>query len=374
MKIGVDIRCLMEEKYSGISEYCYNMIDALTEHDKENQYILFYNKAKGEAPPLPQKANISYKSFNYPNKFFNLSLRFLKWPKVDELIGGIDVFIIPNFLFLNLSKNCKKILIVHDLSFDIFPEFFTFKKRLWHRLIGPRAWCHRADSIIAISENTKQDIVDLYGISSEKISVIYPGISAKYFDQVPANKLEEVKKKYNLPEKYFLHVGNVEPRKNIESSLKAFDLLEDKEIHFVIAGNLAWKYQKIRDLAEKLSSANRIHFLGYVDADDKASLYVLSQGLIYPSIYEGFGLPPVEAMACGAPVVAGANSSLLESVADAGILVDSYSINDIVKAMNVLLKDEITTKNLKAKGREFSQKFIWKKSVEEIYALISKLL
>lgn len=372
MKIGVDIRCLMEPQYSGISEYTYNLLKNIFEIDSQNQYILFYNSSKQPSVPDFDYPNVAFKEYKFPNKLFNLSLRFLKITEIDKLIGGVDVFLIPNFLFLNLSKDCRKVVIVHDLSFEIYPEFFTPKKRLWHRLIGPKQMCQQADTIIAISANTKNDIVKIFGINSDKITVIYPGISNNFFDEISETKKVEVKKKYNLPNNYIFYLGNLEPRKNVETLLKAFENIEDPNVHLVLAGSKAWKYKNINKLYNASKIKNRIKFLGYVDSADKPALYNLAAVFVYPSIYEGFGLPPLEAAACGTPVISSFNSSLVEAVGDSGLLIDPNNYNELTQIINQLLKDKALQKTLSARGKINVQKFKWNKASQEILKLITK--
>jgi len=311
MKIGIDIRCLMEPQYSGISEYTYNLIKHLLAIDQENQYFLFANSRKQKKMPEFKQENVFPKIFRYPNKIFNLSIKFLNIAKIDKLIGGVDVFLTPSFLFTNLSKDCRKILIIHDLSFELYPEFFTFKKRLWHKLISPKKLCQSNDIIIAISENTKNDIEKIYNINPEKIKIIYPGINEMFFQPVSEQEKQKTKDKYNLSDDYIFYLGNLEPRKNVETLISAFQGLKNKEVKLVIAGGQAWKYKKIYRLWQKSPAKERIKFLGYVDAADKPALYSMAKIFVYPSIYEGFGLPPLEAMACGTPVISSFNSSLI---------------------------------------------------------------
>ncbi|MFA6322988.1 MAG: glycosyltransferase family 1 protein, partial [Candidatus Buchananbacteria bacterium] len=366
MKIGVDIRCLMESRYSGISEYAYNLLKALFEIDTQNQYFLFYNKSKSTFLPAFKKNNVFLKGFHYPNKLFNLAMKFFKIAEVDKMIGGVDVFLIPNFLFLNLSADCKKLLIVHDLSFDLYPEFFTAKRRLWHRLIGPKNFCLKADKIVAISENTKNDIIKLYGVKENKIVLINPGISELFFTPVTEAAKSEARQKFCLPKNYIFYLGNLEPRKNVESLILAFEKVKTPDMHLVIAGSLAWKYNNIKKIWENSALKDKIKFLGYVAAEDKPALYAMAKVFVYPSIYEGFGLPPVESMACGTPVITGFNSSLIESVADAGLLIDQNNINEIAQSIDLVLNDEKLRNNLKIRSQAHAQKFHWLDKAQEI--------
>ncbi|MFA6410604.1 MAG: glycosyltransferase family 1 protein [Candidatus Buchananbacteria bacterium] len=366
MKIGVDIRCLMEARYSGISEYAYNLINHLLKIDQKNQYFLFYNSNKVSKLPEFNYPNVKFCGFHYPNKIFNLALRFLKIAKVDKMIGGVDVFLIPNFLFLNLSKDCKKVLIIHDLSFELYPEFFTLKTRLWHKLIGPKKMCEQADQIIAISENTKNDIVKIYGINPAKIKVIYPGISEIFFQPTGEQKIAKIKNKFSLNQDYIFYLGNLEPRKNVQTLILAFEKMANPSLELVIAGTQAWKYKTMYRLWQKSKFKDQIKFLGYVDAADKPALYAGAKMFVYPSIYEGFGLPPLEAMASGTPVITSFNSSLVEAVDQAGLLVDPNNYNELAQIMTKLLADQKLQDFLKAKGIKRSQQFNWPKTSQQI--------
>jgi len=370
MKIGVDIRCLTEAYYSGIGEYTYNLLTNLLKIDSKNQYFLFYNAAKATKVPEFKYPNVIYKDFKYPNKIFNLGIRFLKFTSIDKMIGGVDIFLTPSFLFTNLSANCRKILVVHDLSFELYPQFFTFKKRLWHQLIGAKKLCQQADTIIAISENTKNDVAKIYQINPEKIKVIYQGINEMFLQEVSEVRKEEIKNKYNLPDDYIFYLGNLEPRKNIESLILAFENLKNDSIKLVIAGGEAWKYKSIYKLWQKSIQRKRIKFLGYVEAKDKPALYSLAKIFVYPSIYEGFGLPPLEAMSCKTPVISSFSSSLTEAIDEAGLLVDPHNCNDLTQAIDLILADEKLQNLFKERGLRQIQKFSWQKASEEILKII----
>lgn len=371
MKIGVDIRCLMEAQYSGISEYTYNLLNHLLKIDQENQYFLFYNVGKrGREVPKFKFPNVTYKKFTYPNRLFNLSLRFLKIKKIDKMLGGVDIFLMPSFLFTNLSKDCKKVLIVHDLSFELYPEFFDFKKRLWHKLINPKKLCQDADKVIAISENTKNDIINVYNVDEKKIKVIYNGVNEIFFQPITKEAKQKVKDKYKLDDNYIFFLGNLEPRKNVETLIQAFDGINDKTIKLVIAGGQAWKYDNIYKLWQNSTAKNRIKFLGYVDADERPALYSLAKMFVYPSIYEGFGLPPLEAMACSTPVITSFNSSLVEAVGEGGLLVDQNNINELSQTINNLLSDEKLQELLIKKGRDQAELFRWEKTSQGILEVL----
>ncbi len=362
MKIGFDIRCLMNKNYSGVSYYTFNLLKAIFALDKENQYLLFYNSSKKVDLPEFNQPNVKYVGFHWPNKIFNLALNFFNEPKLDKLIGGVDIFFAPNLHFVAWSENCKKVIAVHDLSFIRFPEFFNFKMRLWHKLILGKNILGQADMITADSENTKNDLIELLKIPVGKIKVVYLGVSDEF--RVLAKddiRLENARKKYNLPEKFILYLGTLEPRKNIESIIEAYNLLSNCDYDLVIAGGVGWKAKNIFKLAKENP---KIKFIGYIE--DRPALYNLASLFVYPSYYEGFGLPILEAMACGCPVIAGVNSSQGEVVGDAGLLVDPYNINEIKKAMEILLANNELRDDFIKRGLERAHEFTWEKTAKNI--------
>ena len=373
MRIGVDIRCLMDTRYSGISEYTYNLFKELLLIDTENRYILYYNAARAIQPRPFSAPNIEYKAFRYPNVLFNLALRFLKFTSIDAMIGGVDVFITPNFLFTNISKKCKKILIVHDLSFEHYPNFFTFKQRLWHTLIGPKQLCHSSDVVVAISKSTARDIISLYGVDGKKVALIYPGVSETFFKPITQEYVHTVLTKYQLTPGYIYSLGNLEPRKNISLLLSAFEKIDDPSTRLVIAGAPSWKYHALYEKWKRSPKRDRITFVGYVDADERQALYAAAKVFVYPSIYEGFGLPPLEAMACGTPVISSTSSSLVESVGNAGILIDPYNVSDLTDAISGLLADPTLCQTFIERGKERVQQFRWNAAAKSVLKLIHSL-
>lgn len=369
MKIGVDARCLMDEQYSGVSWYAFNLLKALFELDRQNGYVLFYNSSKPVKLPDFDRFNVSWRGFRYPNKLFNLSLNFLGRPRLDKLIGGCDIFFSPNLHFASLSAECRHVVAVHDLSFLIYPEFFTFKQRLWHKLILRNKILERAAAVVVDSDNTKKDLVDLAKVTSEKIHVCPLGVSRAYQQIDDVTELDKVKQKYGLPDNFILSLGSLEPRKNLISVIKAFVKI-DTEVSLVIAGASGWKNNRVKVLA---AQDQRIKLIGYIDEADKPALYSLAQSLVYPSFYEGFGLPIVEAMACGTPVIAGANSSQGEVLGDTGLLVDAYDVAEIRRAMELMLNNENLRQEFIRRGLERVKLFDWKDTAQKVLQIFEAL-
>lgn len=397
MKIGIDIRTLMDIQYSGIPEYTLNLIKEILKLDKKNEYKLFYNSGKDISDKIPKFDNAEIIKTNYPNKLFNnLMQRVLGAPKIDQLIKA-DIFFMPNIGFVSLSNRCKKIITIHDLSFLRFPEFFSLKRRIWHGIINIKKILNQFDKIIAVSENTKNDLIDLCNIKAEKIKVIYHGVGGEYKVIEPNNqKLNEVKKKYALPDDFILYLGTLEPRKNVEGIIQAYGELREKNkprtkdiscrrhyttdcdklfnhpnlseeffvrgknlenFKLVIAGGRGWKYKNIFKIWSESKYKDSIIFLGYIEGADKVYLYNLASLFVYPSFYEGFGLQLLEAMACGTPVTCSFTSSLPEVAGGAAVMVDPYDTNNIASAMEQILTDNEFKNDLIKKRPGASQAF-----------------
>ncbi|MEA1926290.1 MAG: glycosyltransferase family 1 protein [Patescibacteria group bacterium] len=381
MRIGIDARCLMEGTRTGVEEYTIGFVKRLLEQDSENKYILFFNsfkKIRGEISWLGKYGNVEVRSFGFPNKALNFSMWLFGWPKIDILLGGVDVFFTPNILFAALSKECHSVLTIHDLSFERFPEHFSAKRKLWHFILNPRKLCKRANKILAVSHSTKQDLVGIYGIRRNKIEVVPPLINYTRFLKTDPDKPEKesVRKKYKLPENFILFLGTIEPRKNIISIIKAFEALKRRKniadsLKLVIAGTLGWSYEEIISVISESEVKEDIIVTGFIKGDDKPVLYHLCKVFVYPSFFEGYGFPPVEAMACGIPVITSNCSSLPEVVRDAALMIDPYRPFDIVLALEILLSDERVYKEYARNGIKRAQELY--RSTQKIN-LLNKLI
>lgn len=381
MIIGVDIRSFIERSPSGVTEYTYQLLKNLFEVDKENKYLLFYNvwhDISDNFIKLQHQSNIEIRSFHWPNKIFNTSIVFFKYPKIDRLLKGVDLFFTPNLNFVSLSKKCKKIITVHDLSFVKFPEFYSLKGRWWHKIVNPKKIFFESDRIIAVSENTKNDLVRIYNIKQDKIKVIHSGINPVFFQKIDITQLNRIKEKHKITKPYIFSLGNFEPRKNIESLILVFENFRKKynlDYQLVIAGTQAWtKNKKIHLLAKKSNFSPDIKFLGYIPPKEKPFLYTGSQIFVFISYYEGFGFPPLEAMASGVPAIVSHSSSLPEIVGNGCILVDPYNINEIIENIGQVLTDLRLKDNLIKSGFEVVKQFSWKKTAERTLELFNEVM
>jgi len=407
MKIGIDIRILAKGTRTGVENYTINLLSRLLPLDKSKKYKLFYNGFKRPKLDYPwlKSSNIKIKILRFPNRIFDLFLRFLKFPKIDKVLKGVDVFLSPHFLLTPVSSNVKTIIVFYDLSFVRFPEFFSFPKLLWHKFVYPKYQAQRANLIVVISQSTKKDLINLYGIDPEKIKVIYPGVDEKFrpIDKKDPNLLR-VREKYNLPvggAGFILYFGTIEPRKNILGLIEAFEQIKEEknppllqiqwqgfegmvkkeeksgldfsDLKLVIAGSRGWLCKNVFKKAKESRFSKDIIFTGFIEEEDKPYLYNLAEAFVYPSFFEGFGLPPLEAMACGMPVVVSNTSSLPEVVGRGAIMVNPYNIDEIGFAIRKILEDKKLKSHLIKEGLKRSKYFNWDKSTQEFLKIFKTL-
>lgn len=380
MKIGVDIRVLMDKNYSGVSNYTSFLLRAMMNLDKDDEFRLFYNSYYDVRANIGSfdHSHLNIKRTRIPNKIFNYCLqKCLSWPKLDRVLGGTDIFWSPHINFSNLSLGTKHVLTIHDISFLRYPEFFSYRKNFWHRALSLKKLVDSCTAIVAVSENTRRDIIDLLNVPEEKVKTIYSGLNFS----VALPRPEEEKKFFNrheLKPEFILYLGTIEPRKNIAGLIYAYNRLRDTnvklvDVQLVLAGANGWRNRAIYRAWENSPYRRDIKFLGYVSDREKELLYHRAQVFIYPSYYEGFGLPPLEAMSHSLPVITSNVSSLPEVVGTAALSVNPYDINAIAKALElVIINPELKESLIKA-GREQIKKFSWEKTAEEYLRLFKSL-
>lgn len=386
MRIGIDIRVLMDEYYSGVSEYTANLLTAIFALDNNNEYKLFYNSWHNLDKKLSvwQRSNATVIARHIPNKIFNyLGQKIFSYPKIDQVLGGVDIFLSPHFNFSSLSPKTKKIITVHDLSFLRYPEFFSVRKNFWHRALRVKKILQAADRIIAVSENTKNDIVELAGVSADKVRVIYSGNNVNLEKTTASNLVSaeaenEFLIKNKLTGRLILYLGTIEPRKNIVGLIKAYNKLRAQgkifqDTKLVLAGARGWKEKNIYQEWKLSPYQDDILFLGYISQAEKNILYKKSSVFVYPSYYEGFGFPPLEAMSYGLPVICANVSSLPEVVGEAALMINPYVFEEIAEAIEMILSDENLRQFFIAKGIARAQRFSWEKTAAEYLEVFKEL-
>jgi len=369
MIIGIDAACLsVKEKQlkTGVYHLTYNLLKQICLLDKKNQYLLY------SFSPIPREifynlSKVTKARVLLPKKCW-MSLRL----SCEMLLRKPDIFLglgqaLP---FYHPSKN---IVFVYDLAFENYPNCYPYS---WHRLSRQTKYAvAHADKIITISNSTKKDLLNLYGVDKNKIEVIYPGFDS-FFSPKDKEQVEKIKAKYKLKNPYFIFIGSLKPIKNIPRIIEAFAEFSKKirvGYDLVLIGSDFWLDKDIVKKIKNLKLETKVKNLGYLPRENLPALYTGAVSLISPALYEGFGIPLLEAMACGTPVITSNISSMPEVVGKAGILVNPKSVNQITEAFLRIVKSEKLKEQLAKRGLLQVRNFSWSKFSLGVLKLINNL-
>lgn len=376
MRIMVDARSMVEEAPSGVGFYARELTREMLEHS-EHRFVLFASSLRTPRwPSWTDHPRVARVHRAIPSKLLHGSLTLTRRPRLDRFAESVDLFWMPNLHFSGWSSDVPCVLSVHDLSFLRYPRFFTRKDRVWHRAVNGRRLAKNARAVLTDSEHTARDLESLWGVAREKITTIPLGVHASRWRCSPEH-VQVVRDQYEITSPYILFMGTVEPRKNVISLLEAYILLAEElpdAPDLVIAGKRDAKGQELYRWVQKLGLSRRVHFLGYVPSSHRAPLYTGAGMFVYPSIYEGFGLPPLEAMACGTPVITSPVSSLPEVCRDAVLYANPYNVEELKRAMLLLWRDEAYRKRLIERGRARAQELSWTNTAARTLALFESLV
>lgn len=350
MKIAFSARGLSVPS-GGAHQFIKSLIPALAEQRGNDELFVFYNQDKflGLAPGYSE---IVIEGNNRIWWDFVLLPKMLRKLRIDAAIFPKNV--VPFF------TGCRCYVVIHDLAyFDRQLNPYPFLDTLYMRTFIPQS-VRRAAGVFAVSENTKKDIIHYTNCNPKNITVTYEAADKIYHSISDASLLQQVKQKYSLPDNFIMYVGSLSPRKNIVRLLEAFSSIHKKiPHHLVLTGSKSWKDSPVYDTMHRLNLGDRIKQLGYVEHKDMPALYNLADAYIYPSLYEGFGLPILEAMQCGCPVVASNATSIPEVAGDAAILVNPLGTNAIADAIYQVLTDSEFREKLISSGFQQAKKFSW---------------
>jgi glycosyltransferase involved in cell wall biosynthesis len=370
MNIAFDARPLTLYK-TGIGKYTENLFRHLKDADSNVNLYLYSNRdmiIKGEKDVACTGG--TFAKYN-SSLWFQLSLPFYlnkqSGNKIDLFHGAMAM--------LPLAVRMPTVVTIYDLVLEKFPETMHWKNWLSLKTLM-RVSARKASKIIAISENTKKDIIDYFRIDEEKIRVIHLGINSQFSPQPDSNEAE-VLSKYNLTGGYILSVGTLEPRKNFHRLINAYKMVASsgqKTPKLVIIGGQGWGNEELGKVVRESGLDERVRLAGYVPDEDLPILYRQAAAFVYPSLYEGFGLPPLEAMACGTPVITSNLSSIPEVVGDAAMLIDPYNTAEIAQAIASVLKNEGLRDNLRTSGLARSRLFNWDKTARETLSLYREVI
>ena len=368
MRIGLEITAAVQQS-GGIGRYVREMLSALSDIDQSNQYRLFYaskNRSNHTVLDLPENFRVRQLPVN--DIWLARIWQRMRLPLPVELItGSLDIYHSPDFTLPPTLRNIPTLLTVHDLSFLRTPESAAPGLRGYLEVAVKRS-VKLATHVLADSQSTKDDLIELYATPEDKITVLYAGVSSAFRPVTDSNKLMKVREHYKLGGKPFvLSVGTLQPRKNHVTLIKAFEqALSDSEYNLVLAGGQGWSYEEVHELVRSRALQHRVLFPGFVADEDLSALYSSADVMTFPSLYEGFGLPVLEAMACGVPVLASNTSCLPEVAGGAAVFVNPRNVEAMSDALLKLVSNVDLRKTLREKGFERVEQFRWQSSAVKL--------
>jgi glycosyltransferase involved in cell wall biosynthesis len=359
MKIGIDVSQVTYTG-TGVSRYVRNLIESLIEYDKKNSYVLFFSSLRRSFPKDLEKmlpANFELRQYYFPPTILEFLWNQTHRVKVEHFIGDIDVFYSSDWT--QPPSLTKKITTVHDLIVYKYPETSTKKivETQKRKLALVKKEC---DLILCDSEATAHDLHKILHVSKEKLRVVYPSVHLTQTAET-ANTLS----KHALKKPFMLTVGKLEPRKNIPSLIEAFTKAKLEDVELVVVGLKGWE--------KSLDSTPNVRFLGYVPDSELQQLYKNAEFFVFPSLYEGFGYPVVEAMSYGCPVAVSENSSLSEIANGAAYTFDPTSVKSIQEALTTMHSDEKLRKKLSQQGKENAKRFTKKAFAQSVLKVFEEL-
>jgi glycosyltransferase involved in cell wall biosynthesis len=371
-RIGIDATALPPQP-AGAGIYTINLIHSLAALDTDFEFYIIAQQSGRKLIESDKTRALNWVVL--PDKS---PPRRLIWEqtRLPGLVRKMELDLLHSLHYSRpLSLECSSVVTFHDMTFFLYPQYHTFFKRLYFPA-AMRKSARSADALISVSENTKKDLVERLGVPDSKIHVVYHGVADRFKPISDWNQLENISQKYNLPAEFILYVGVVEPRKNLISLLNVFQNLQksNKNLGLVIAGQTGWGYHAVQEMVAKLELRDTVLFTGYIPPEDLPAIYNLARLFVYPSIYEGFGLPVLEAMACGTPTITTSISSLPEIVGDAGILVPPNDDRALLEAIKSLLEDEKDQNRLSTRGLQHAAEFTWTRTAQETCEIYSQVL
>jgi glycosyltransferase involved in cell wall biosynthesis len=355
MRISIDIQSAVTQR-AGVGRYTRELVRHLGEIAPDDRFCLTYFDFKGNAAPIdaPNAEQNAVRWF--PGRIAQLAWKTLRWPPYDRLAGPADLYHFPNFVIPPLRQG-KSVVTIHDMSFIACPQF-SEERNVRYLNTHIRDTAERADAIITVSQFSADEICSTLDVDPARVFPIHLGI-ADSFARPDEDTKTRILTKYGLDRPFILAVGTIEPRKNLPLLVDIFERLSDFDGYLVIAGGHGWKVDPILERINRSPRAASIRCLGYTSDDVLPALYAGASALVQTSFYEGFGLPPVEAMACGTPVVSSTGGSLPEVLGDGAVLVDSFEPDAWMEPIRRVLEDSTLRDTLGERARRKAATYRW---------------
>ena len=381
MRIAFDAQPLIDSQKTGVG-YCEaglvrEMLKRYPQHQYQMKFFCFRHSGEKKQrlePFLALGSSLRPCAF-MPGSLYRMLSAFLPIPYRWFLGKNPGITHFFNFI-VPPGVGGKKICTVHDMAYRAFSDTVRWKTRVMLDL-SLKASCRRADRIITVSRFSKEELVRYLKIPEDKIQVVPNGVDLSVFHpDYPQEEIRRVRQKYRLPEQYFLYLGTLEPRKNLPRLMEAYSRLRQRLENapaLVLAGRKGWMYDSIFETVKKLNLEEQGLFTDYVPEEEGPYLLGGALAFVFPSLYEGFGMPPLEAMACGTPVLTSNTSALPEVVGEGGILADPFSVEELAEGLYRLAVQEALRQELAVKGREQARKYTWEKAAEKLYGIYEEL-
>ena len=353
---------------TGIGYYTEHLLRHLAAEFPEDEFVVISNREVITSQPLPEGV-ARFKRYRFPVR--NLWMQLLA-PLVLEILQP-DVVHFTNAIS-PLVKRTPTVLSLHDMTLRLFPDLHPPQRLATRPLVSLAA--RGADAVVTVSQSARNDILRLISVSPQRVHLIANAASPAFRPLKDKDLLEEVRQRYDLSRKLILFVGTIEPRKNLPRLIRAYaELFQSGEIshQLVCVGPRGWGYHEVREIIDSLNLDGAVRLTGYIPLEDLLALYNLSQIFVFPSLYEGFGLPVIEAMACGVPVITANNSSMAEITGGSAELINADDVRSIVEALRRLTSDSERRRELRERGLAQARKFSWKRAAQETMALYRKV-
>ena len=359
--VAIDIQSVVGRK-TGVGQFTYHFVKALPQVDRVNRYTLFlFDFRRRFQDTSLQTHNVTVKKLRFPGRVARKSWDLFSAPAIDRLVGEAHLFHFPNYILPPLASS-RAVTTIYDVSFLRYPQYAQPETLRWLSK-NIRKTVDRAIGIITVSEFSKSEIVRTLGAPAERIRVVYPGVSASFRVAVPPEGRQRVRREYGLPEDYILCVGTLEPRKNLLTLVQAFDkaraFFRKERCRLVLAGVKGWKMDPLFEWIRRQGLKEDVVLTGYVEDRDLPALYQGAAYLVFPSFYEGFGMPIIEAMASAIPVIASGVESHREILGEAAVFINPNDVDGLARSMKDLYQDADTRRQLVEKAAVRVAAFTW---------------